>query len=96
VGCPPSSLCGSLTGGSRSSDPLLPSSRDADGDAPPVSFASTAHGGSATAPAAVSEVLGPRTHAHRPRLVFATLLTPSTHALLSPFHFGHAKGGRPP
>jgi len=68
----------------------------ADGEAPPVSFVSSAHGGSATAPAAVSEVLGPRARAHQPRLAFATPLTSPTHALLSPFHLGLTNGGRPP
>jgi len=68
----------------------------ADGETPPVSFVFTAYGGSAMAPAAVSEVLGPRARAHQPRLAFATPLPSPTYALLSPFHLGHANGGRPP
>ena len=40
--------------------------QDADGEVPPVSFVSTTHGGSATAPAAVGEGLGPRARATAP------------------------------
>jgi len=78
----------------RPSSPL--SLRDADGVTPPVSSFSATHGGTAAAPAAVSEVLGPRACAHQLRLDFATPLTPSTHALPYPFHLSHEKGGRPP
>jgi hypothetical protein len=86
----------SLTSGSRSSGPPLPSLRDADGATPPVSCVLTVHGGSAMAPAAVGEGFRPSARAHRLHLDFATPWTPSIHALPYPFHVGHEKGGRPP
>jgi hypothetical protein len=70
--------------------------QDADGEVPLVSFVSTTHGGSAMAPAAVGEGLGPRARAQRLRLSLAILLLSPKRALLSPFHLGHANGGRPP
>ena len=70
--------------------------RDTDGEVPPVSFFFNTHDGSATAPAAVGEGLGPRARAQRLRLSLAILLLSPKRALLSPFHLGHANGGRPP
>ena len=60
---------------------FLLSLRDADG---PVSFFFITHGGSATAPAAVGEGLGPHARAHQHRLAFATALLSPKRALPSP------------
>ena len=70
--------------------------RDADRTTPPVSCVSYAHGGAAAAPAAASEVLGPRVRAHQLRLTSADPSLPRTRALLPSSYRNRVTGGRPP
>jgi hypothetical protein len=67
-----------------------------DGVAPPVSFLSHRHGGSAATPATDSEALGPRARAHQLRLNLANRLPRPANALLPPLHLHCITGGRPP
>ena len=86
-----------LTGGPRSSgSPPLSSLRDADRTTPPVSFVPFTRDDTAAAPAADSEVLGPRVRAHQLRLTFASRLLPLTRALPPSLYLNRITGGRPP
>jgi len=67
--------------------------RDADGVAPPVSSSFLTRGGTATAPAAVSEVLDPCARAHWHRLISATPLLSPKRALPSPSTSATRKAG---
>jgi hypothetical protein len=90
------SLTRPLTSGpcSSGSPPLF--QRDTDRTTPPVSFVPFTHDGASAAPAAVSEVPGPRARAHQLRLTSADRSLPLTRALPPSVYRNRVTGGRPP